>query len=454
MVTLRAERPPAAAAVGSDAVAGDGMPGGRRPEQPRPAPPPLAARIAFWLYAGHLFALVGIALSNILAGLAVLATPWAARAERRLPAVGGPVEAASPAVDPERRRELASLDLAVGFYVLVLLLAMAASYRPEVSLRAASEIFTLATLVLAPRLVRGERDVRRVVDGVIVVGGLVALWGLAQYFGDYGGIDQRIRGPFSHWMTFSGFLLVCDLLVAAQLLYRRRSRPWPAIAWRLAALVAINVALFGSLTRSAWVGLVGALAAAAALRSPRRLLWAVPALLVFVLLAPVPVLQRAWSIFDLSDRSNYDRLCMIEAGLRMVAERPLTGLGPEMVEERYPIYRSPTAPRYETPHLHNAFLQLAAERGLPGLASYLLLLAVAAGAAWRGYRREGGRAGPRSDLWLGCLLALVAFNLAALFEHNWGDTEVQRLVLFVMAIPFCLGMAGGPRRVDGAPDGD
>jgi O-antigen ligase len=161
-----------------------------------------------------------------------------------------------------------------------------------------------------------------------------------------------------------------------------------------------------------------------------------------VLLAPVPVLQRAWSIFDLSDRSNYDRLCMVEAGLRMVAERPLTGLGPEMVEERYPIYRSPTAPRYESPHLHNAFLQLAAERGLPGLVSYLLLVVLAAGAAWRGYRREGGRAGPRADLWLGCLLALVAFNLAALFEHNWGDTEVQRLVLFVMAIPFCLGAGG------------
>jgi putative inorganic carbon (hco3(-)) transporter len=456
MVTLRAERPPTAGAPGShgtpDSPGSPGSPGSQgMPAQgtagglaPRPAPPPRISRVAFWLYAGHLFTLGGIALSNILAGFAVLATPWAARAERRQAA--GETAAATPAVDPDRRRELAALDLAVGFYVLVLLVAMAASYRPEVSLRAASEIFTLGTLVLAPRLVRGERDLRRVVDGLVVVGGLVALWGLAQYLGDYGGLDRRIRGPFSHWMTFSGFLLLCDLLVAAQLLYRRRDRPWPANAWRLAALVAINLALFGSLTRSAWVGLVGALAVAAALRSPRRLLWAVPAALVFILLAPVPVLQRAWSIFDLSDRSNYDRLCMVEAGLRMVAERPLTGLGPEMIEERYPIYRSPTAPRYETPHLHNAFLQLAAERGLPGLAAYLLLVALAAGAAWRGYRREGGRAGPRSDLWLGCLLALVAFNLAALFEHNWGDTEVQRLALFVMAIPFCLGAARRQRR--------
>lgn len=425
MATLLAERPSADAA---DAAG---------PGEPLPEPAPRAPRIAFWLYAGHLFTLFGIALSNLLAGLAVLATPWAARAERRWAA-----ETAAPAAAaPARRRELAALDAAVGFYVLVLLVAMAASYRPEVSLRGASEIFTLATLVLAPRLVRGERDVRRVVDGVILIGALVALWGLGQYLFGMGDLDRRIRGPFSHWMTFSGFLLVCDLLLAAQLFFRRRGRRWPATVGRLLALAAINAALVGSLTRSAWVGLAGALVAAAAIRSPRRLLWAVPAIVLFVLLAPVPVLQRAWSIFDLSDRSNYDRLCMIEAGARMVAERPLTGLGPEMVEERYPIYRSPSAPRYETPHLHNSFLQLAAERGLPGLAAYLVLMAMAFRAAWRGYRREGGRAGPRPDLWLGCLLALVAFNLAGLFEHNWGDTEVQRLVLFVMAIPFCLPAA-------------
>lgn len=422
MAAPLAERPPAPAAD----VAAPGE---------HPAAPPRATRVAFWLYAGHLYTLFGIALSNGLAGLAVLAAPWAAWARRRQGA--GAAAAAMP-----RRRDLAALDAAVGFYLLALLVSMAASERPEVSLRAASEIFTLATLVLAPRLVRGERDVRRVVDGMIVVGTLVALWGLAQYLGDYGGLDRRIRGPFSHWMTFSGFLLVCDLLLAAQLFFGRRGRSWGTVAWRLAAAAAINAALFGSLTRSAWVGLAGGLVAAAAIRSPRRLLWGLPAALLFVLLAPVPVLQRAGSIFDLSDRSNYDRLCMVEAGLRMVAERPLTGQGPEMVEERYPIYRSPTAPRYETPHLHNAYLQLAAERGLPGLAAYLVLVALAVAAAWRGFRREGGRAGPRADLWTGCLLALAGFGLAALFEHNWGDTEVQRLVLFVMAIPFCLGAAG------------
>ena len=32
--------------------------------------------------------------------------------------------------------------------------------------------------------------------------------------------------------------------------------------------------------------------------------------------------------------------------------------------------------------------------------------------------------------------------VAGLFEHNWGDTEVQRVVLAVLALPFCLREVG------------
>jgi O-antigen ligase len=133
----------------------------------------------------------------------------------------------------------------------------------------------------------------------------------------------------------------------------------------------------------------------------------------------------------------------------MIRERPLFGLGPELVERRYAIYRSPAAPRYEVPHLHDNLLQIAAERGLPALISYLWLTMASIAVAWRGFRREGGRRGRRADLYVGAMLALLAFNLAGLFENNWGDTEVQRPVLFVLAIPFCL-RAGRREEGDGS----
>jgi len=398
---------------------------------------PLRGRIGFWLYAAHIFAVVGLALSNVLAGLTLLSAPWTAR----------PAPAPPPApLDAARR----ALLFATGLYVVFLLVAVAASYDPVRSLRATSELFSLATLGLGLVLVRGERRVRWVVDGLVAVGAAAAVWGLAQTFVGYGELDRRIRGPFSHWMTFAGFLLVCDLLLAAALLFPRdgrvprgggRGRALAARGWRWAAFAVVNAALLVSLTRSVWVALAAALVVAVGLRKPRALALVPVAALVFVLVAPVPLVARALSIADPSDPSNYDRLCMAEAALHMIAERPITGLGPEMVEARYPIYRPPTAPRYTVPHLHDSFLQLAAERGLPALAAYLAMIAAALAAAWLGYRREGGRAGPRADLWLGALLALVAFNVAGLFENNWGDTEVQRLALFLMAMPFCLGPA-------------
>lgn len=380
--------------------------------------PPAGRRRDFpvWTYALHLLTIFGIALSNAFLGLTLLSAPWAWRRE------------------PPPWHRLAGLVRPLGFYVLLLFAACIASSEPRVSFGSLSELISLTTLVLAPLLLRDERVVRRLVDGVVAMGGLLALYGLAQLFFGYGGLDRRIRGPFSHWMTFSGVLLVCDLLLIAQLTVApQRSR-----LWQWAALAAINLGLLGSLTRSAWIALGLTLVAFLGWRRPRWLLALLPALPLFVLLAPAPLLSRALSTVDSTDASNYDRLCMWDAGLRMVAERPLFGIGPDMVRERYALYRHPTAPRYEIPHLHDNLLELAAERGLPAAATYVWLMGASIALAFRRYRQEGGTAGPRADLYLGTILALVAFNVAGLFEFNWGDTEVQRLVLFLLALPFCL----------------
>lgn len=388
-----------------------------------PAAAPERSRAGFWLYASHLFTVFGIALSNGLLALATLGTPLFVRGR------SGAIR--------HRLRTAGPLLAFLGLYCLLLVLSVAASEDPERSSGGLSELFNVLTLVLAVALVAGERDVRRVFDVLMVVGAVVAVWGLAQYLGGYGDIDNRIRGPFSHYMTFAGFLMVVDLLLVSSLLEPARRRQ----AWRWGVLVLVNVALLGSLTRSAWVGLFLALTLLVLIRAPRLLALYLPAAVLLVLLAPVPVLQRIGSIPDLSDRSNYDRLCMMEAGLHMIAARPMLGLGPEMVEERYPIYRPPSAPRYQVPHLHNSFFQLAAERGLLSLAAYLGMMGSALFACWRGYRSEGGARGPRADLHLGVMVALAAFNLAGLFEHNWGDTEVQRVVLFLLAVPFILRAA-------------
>lgn len=377
----------------------------------------------FGLFASHLLTLFGIALSNILLGAAILASPWLA--ER-------------PALALRRGRRMLFL---LALYVALLALSIVTSQDPRESFRSLSEVVTLATFPLALISVSGERRLRQLFDASMVVAALLALGGLAQFLAGYGSIDRRIRGPFSHVMTFSGVLLLIDLLLIARLVApppvleagkRWLDRPW--VAW--GCFLLINTALISTLTRNAWLGLCVGVGWLLWTRRRNWLLLAPAALFVVVLIAPVPVVARAISVTNLSDESTYDRLCMLQAGVRMVAEHPIVGLGPNMPERRYPIYRHPTASRLNVPHLHDSYLQLAAERGLPTLLVFLLLFAVALHAAWVDDRRAGG--GTASDLRLGTIAALLAFLAAALFEHNWGDTEVQRMALLLLAAPFCL----------------
>ena len=388
----------------------------REPETPHDPAPRHGA--AFWLYCGHLVALFGLALSNVVLGMALLASPF----RRPLRALGAP-----------RYRPVL---LAVCTYTMLLLLSVAASFQPRVSADQLGEVFNLATLLLCLLLVEGERQVRLAIDGVLLLATAESLIGVVQYLA-LGGADlsQRIHGSFSHYMTFSGILMLADLLLCAELSAGRRIG-----GWRWVALVPINLALVASLTRSAWVGVAAGFLILLVLGRRRlRMAAAGAALAGILLLSQGPVADRMSSIVELSDPTNYDRLAMAWAGLHMIADRPILGQGPGMVAERYPLYRHPTAPRHWVPHLHDSFLQVAAERGLPSLLALLALFTVSIPRAATLFRRGGARQGPRADLYVGVLAALGGFLVAGLFEDNWDDTEVQRVVLFLLAIPFCLG---------------
>src|SRR5262249_46677420 len=134
-------------------------------------------RIGYWGYLVHLCTVFGIALSNVVLGLTLLVAPRALRG-RWLP--WRRVEPVAPPLAP---------------YLPFLGAPVALSYEPRVSVASLSELLSFATLYLAPLLVRGERDVRRVVDLLTAAIAGMAIEGLAQFFSGYGGIENRIRGP-------------------------------------------------------------------------------------------------------------------------------------------------------------------------------------------------------------------------------------------------------------------
>ena len=149
---------------------------------------------------------------------------------------------------------------------------------------------------------------------------------------------------------------------------------------------------------------------------------------------PREIQNRMHSIGDLSDPTSRDRIAMARAGLHMVADHPLFGVGPDMVQRLYPLYRQPDAVRLQVPHLHNNVLQIAAANGLPAAAAYLSLVGLFLVRAVTRLKRETRP--DRAALLAGAVLAGVAVTVAGLFEYNFGDTEVEMATLLVMAVPF------------------
>jgi O-antigen ligase len=122
---------------------------------------------------------------------------------------------------------------------------------------------------------------------------------------------------------------------------------------------------------------------------------------------------------------------MLHEGERMVQAHPLSGVGPNMVEKEYEQYRGPDAVNKINPHLHNNFLQIAAERGLPALAIWIWFLVALVRDLWARFRANG------SDQFLaaGALATVAALLTAGLFEYNFGDSEVLMLFLILVTLP-------------------
>jgi len=314
--------------------------------------------------------------------------------------------------------------LAYGGWMLV---SAAASADPMHSFADTKELLLFLMVPVVATFARGA-FATRAIDIVIAVASAAALYGIVQYqFLGMDNLDDRVVGPLSHWMTFSGVLMLITGAALARLLYAGREWIWPAIA-----VPALVVALFYTLTRNAMVGLVAAVGVLLAERN-WRLLLALPVFgLLLLIVAPSAVTSRIQSIGDLNDPASRDRVAMLRSGVQMVKDHPLTGVGPDMVKVVYPQYRDPIyAVNDINPHLHNVPMQIAAERGLPALALWLWFVFVASRDLWRQLRTGEHKAIAGAGV-----AAIVAMLVAGLFEYNFGDSEFLMLFLGLITLPY------------------
>jgi putative inorganic carbon (hco3(-)) transporter len=336
-------------------------------------------------------------------------------------------------------------------YGALTLMAAAFSIDPRESFIDSKQLVLLAIVPAVYDIARGSRA-STVSDVIISVGAASAVIGVLQYgVLHYDNLGQRPQGTLSHYMTYSGILMLVICIAAGRLVFGSRDRIWPALV--MPALVA---ALLLTFTRNAWIGACAAVGLLLALKD-LRLTALLPVILAAVfVVAPQGLISRLTSTFDAQDPANQDRFAMIEIGALMVRDHPLVGVGPNMVPRMYAEYRPDYAVNQTNPHLHNVPLQIAAERGLPALLVWLGFVAVVARALFRIFRNAGsarepalggGRANYERVLASAALASLAAMLAAGLFEYNFGDSEFLMLLLVLITLPFAAA-----RPVDAAAD--
>ena len=247
----------------------------------------------------------------------------------------------------------------------------------------------------------------------------------------------RVNSVFFDPSVYGRFLMIVMLAVTTVVLWgtRRQVQAGAAVlAWLLAGLVT-------SFSQSSIVGLLLGLAVLAAYRWGVRRTVAVAAVLLalgaaVLLLAPKSAHLKGSS----ANSATAGRTSLVEGGLELWADRPLQGFGSGSFETEYK--RHSSASQATTQNAvsasHTIPVTIAAEQGIPGLAVYAALLAVAFLALFAG----AGRSPPR---------IAIAACFAALVLHTWtyADFLEDPFTWALLAIGVALARSGGASR---APD--
>lgn len=318
-------------------------------------------------------------------------------------------------------------------YAALTLASAGFSLDPRVSFTDCKQLVLLMLVPVTYDLARGARA-NSVLSIILTIGAASALVGIVQYAVlNFDGLGRRPQGAFSHWMTYSGTLMLVICAAMARLLYGTSGRLWAAFI-----MPALLVALSLTLTRGAWVG-VAVGVALLFLSKDFRLLALIPIVVVgSVLLAPQALTDRMYSIFDRNDLTSRDRVAMLQAGVAIVKDYPLMGVGPDQIERVYPRYRVPDAVKATNPHLHNVPMQIAAERGLPALGAWTWFVISAFVGLFQLVRKARNK-----SLAAAAIGGMAAMLAAGLTEYNFGDSEFLMLLLVLITLPFAANRDGG-----------
>jgi len=273
------------------------------------------------------------------------------------------------------------------------------------------------------------------------------------YFQDFVYWPSKYSGLFEVAITYGEFLVMMQCVSISVVLGAKDAFESVRGRGMFLALIAANMfALVLTYSRGPW--LVMALAVGFMLLVNRyyKTLAAfagIAALSLIIIIYP-PVSNNAF-LNDLNSRvmstlGGYSsgREVIYAVAFKMIADHPLTGVGISGVEKNYSDYvrRVEWAPAERKEmvygHLHNLYLQVYAETGILGFASFMWLCALVLYAL--AYKALKPATALENAYTLGAFCAFAAVMVMGLSEYNMFNNEISRILWFYVGT----ALASGP----------
>jgi O-antigen ligase len=312
-----------------------------------------------------------------------------------------------------------TLPALVAFVMLVLLsLMLSGDIESGLSKTLRYLLFGAFTFLFV-QLVRSRAELLTILRVLVTSSTVAAFYGIVLFVT---GNVERVSGPIGEANDFA-YVLASVLPFAVYLTLRdRRLR----VLWGLCSAVLV-LALFGTLSRGALVGVAAVVLWAVATRRTRvggvvagTIVVAGTLLLAFTLWRPL--IDERLAAKGVVAQANVDsREAYWSAAARMAADHPILGVGPGRFGIEASTYVLNDPINLERPVVHNSYLEVLAEGGVPTLIAFIALIF----GSWRLLARSRVRFRERDDRdGLRIVAATQASLVVAIVSANFLSVQI------------------------------
>lgn len=154
--------------------------------------------------------------------------------------------------------------------------------------------------------------------------------------------------------------------------------------------------------------------------------------------------SRLLGMFDPYHQSNFTRLALWQAGIKIFIDHPIFGVGDIDLANYYKQYKKPHHKEIQG-HLHNNFFHVLATLGLFGLLAVMFLLLKIIMIDWKIFKQLKDTPFASSYA-LGALAAFCGFIVSGLTELNFWDHEITTLIWFTFGLNVAFFRSAKPEK--------